>query len=65
MGKVKHSDEPIKWTLNIPASVALPIEILLTDPITGEVKYGARAQLITQLLKDHIAKINNTQPEEI
>lgn len=50
-GKVSHLDPPIKWRVNIPESIAAKVELMLLNPLTGDIRYGARSDLITKLLK--------------
>lgn len=49
-GKKPHADPPTEWKISIPTSVAAAVELILTDPLTGKPRHGARAKLITQLL---------------
>lgn len=65
-GRKRHNDEPVKWTLNIPRSVADDVENIFRDPLTGRVTYGARNKLLTRLLRLWLAdrtKINNLLDE--
>lgn len=49
---MRRSLELVKnWKVPIPATVAGRIELVLTDPITHQPKYGARSKLITALLE--------------
>lgn len=50
--KRKNLDRPVEWKLSLPQSVTAPVALLLTDPLTGLPKHGARARLVTQLLKE-------------
>jgi hypothetical protein len=49
-GRKPHADPPVEWKISIPESVAAPVELILTDALTGKPKHGARAKLITELL---------------
>lgn len=44
------------WKLNLSATLAGKTEYLLTDPITGKPKYGARVRLVEALLERWIAE---------
>ena len=50
-GKKPHADPPVEWKVSIPTSIAAQVELILTDPLTGKPKHGARAKLIAQLLR--------------
>lgn len=51
-----RTDRPTEWKVSIPSSVAAEIELRLTDPLTGKPKHGARARLVTQLLRSWLAQ---------
>ena len=51
-GRKKLVDPPVEWKLSLPLSVTAPVSLLLSDPLTGLPKHGARAKLITKLLQD-------------
>lgn len=55
-GKKAHLDPPVEWKISIRSSTAAQIALLLTDPLTGKIKHGARGQLIDRLLTDWIRK---------
>lgn len=61
-GKKPLTDRPIFWKNSIPSSVALAVELRLTDPLTGKPAHGARSQLITKLLREWL---NEQQKKEI
>lgn len=50
-GRKKKHDRPVEWKLHIPFSVASKVDLIQMDPTSGRVAYGARAELITELLK--------------
>jgi hypothetical protein len=50
-GRKKHHDQPEQWQVSIPSSIAEPIADLLMDPLSKKIAYGARAKLVTKLLK--------------
>jgi hypothetical protein len=51
-GRKRHVDRPVKWTLNIRESLAGQVAVLLSDPVTGKPKAGARSKLINRLLAE-------------
>lgn len=62
MSKRKHYVEPrVQWKVYLPVTVASETELLLIDPLREKVRYGARNDLIVQLLgkwlEDEKAKI--------
>lgn len=55
-GKKAKTDRPHEWKLSLPSSVVAPIELILADPLTGRPKHGARARLVTSLLREWLEK---------
>jgi len=51
-GKKKLLDPPVEWKLSLPQSVTAPVSLLLSNPLTGLPKHGARSRLVTRLLQD-------------
>lgn len=49
--------ESTKWRISIPNVLALDIDLMLYNPALGKPIYGARSQLITDLLEQYMAKI--------
>lgn len=45
-----HQEPTVPFNTRIPQSLHTRIELLLTDPNTGEIPYGAKTQLIEKLL---------------
>lgn len=56
----RRKGEIIEWKLTIPAWLAWEIECLCFNPIRGKADYGARSQLITELLISHLEKVKPT-----
>lgn len=56
VGKKPHADPPVNWKLSLPQSVTAPVALILSDPLTGLPKHGARSKLIEQLLREWLAK---------
>ena len=50
-GRKTLHDRPTEWKLSLPSSVASEVALFLADPLTGRPRHGARAQLVTQLLR--------------
>jgi len=59
-GRKPLTTPSIEWKNSIPSPLAAEIELLLLDPISGRVTYGARSQLIESLLRDWVDKQRNT-----
>lgn len=53
----RRKGEIIEWKLTIPAWLAWEIECLCFNPMRGKADYGARSQLITELLIAHLEKV--------
>jgi len=67
-GRKTLTDRPVEWKVSIPSSIAAPTALLLSDPLTGRPRHGARAELITRLLREWLATqydLNNTHPGAI
>jgi hypothetical protein len=60
-GRKASLDPPVEWTVNVPSSIAVQIDLLLSDPLTGKPRYGARAKLVTALLQ-HYLRTARTNP---
>ena len=54
-GKKPHADPPVEWKISIPQSIAAPVELILSDPLTGKPKHGARSRLLAELLNNWLA----------
>ena len=62
-GKRARLDKPREWKLSLPSSVAIPVELLLSNPLTGKPAHGARARLITKLLREWLSS-QRKEPQE-
>lgn len=51
-GKKQLADRPVDWKISLPTSITAPVSLLLSDPMTGRPKHGARSKLIAKLLRD-------------
>jgi hypothetical protein len=47
----------VEWKLRIPIDLAAKADLIHLDPIRGNLKYGARSELITILLRDYLDKL--------
>lgn len=45
-------DQSVRKHIYIPESITNEIEVLLCDPISGDVRYGTWSDLVTKLLKE-------------
>jgi hypothetical protein len=50
-GRKPNAVPTVEWKLHIQADLAAEIEMLLLDPARERAKYGARSELIHQLLR--------------
>lgn len=55
----------VPWKDYIPVDVASEVELLLLDPTRERVKYGARSELITTLLRQYIAKVKGNAARQM
>lgn len=53
--KPKHEHGAVSWEVLLPAALAARLELLLLDPLTGAVRYGAKSQLVVRLLEEWLA----------
>ena len=59
----RESKNTVMITPRIPAKLYGALYILLVDPVTGKIKYGALRKLVTQLLNDWVEeKRKNHEP---
>ena len=58
MPKPKQVDRPIEKTLSLPTSVVTRVELELYSSLEGKVPHGAWSKLVTQLLREHFARID-------
>jgi metal-responsive CopG/Arc/MetJ family transcriptional regulator len=54
MGRPKKAMPYVRWSIHIPADLAAKTELILADVFRGGVEYGARSELISQLLRNWI-----------
>ena len=63
-GRRPHRDPPIIWRISLPQSLSDELEVLLTNPLTGEVAYGARSNLSKTLFRRWLAEHSGKDYEE-
>jgi len=56
MPREPHIDPPVRLHVAVPESVLAAVDLALFNPVTGKVKYGARSDLITGLLKSWLTQ---------
>lgn len=52
-----------EWKVRVPVDLATKADLLHLDPIRGTLKYGARSELITSLLREYLSTIS-IKPEK-
>lgn len=46
----------IRWRVDVRQDLAASVELLLLDPVSGTIAYGARNQLLNTLLAEWLEK---------
>lgn len=54
MSRTKKFHRSVYWKVAINESVALQVGLLLTNPLTGNIRKDSRGELITSLLRDWV-----------
>jgi metal-responsive CopG/Arc/MetJ family transcriptional regulator len=54
-GTRRNGVEMVRWTVTVPSNVADRVDVLLMDRGRGAPTYGARAQLISDLLETWVS----------
>lgn len=64
LGRKPNAVPTIDWKCYVPVNIAAQVDLLLTDPLTGKPKLGARSELVTKLLMAWLAsrKSGHSQP---
>ncbi len=44
----------VEWKVRVPVDLAAKADMLHLDPVRGIIKYGARSELITELLRAYL-----------
>lgn len=55
----------VEWKCRIPEPLAAKADLLCLDPVTGGLRYGARSELITQLLRAHLDGLGKGKQDAI
>lgn len=55
-GRPANKVPTVGWRLYIPVDLAAEIELLCLDPVTQQQRYGARAALVEQALREYLDK---------
>ncbi len=50
-GRKAQDEQKVPYNALIPEGLAAKIDLLLLNPMTGKIKYGARSQLIEKILR--------------
>lgn len=45
----------IEWKVRIPVDLAAQADLINLDPMRGTLKYGARSELVTTLLREYLS----------
>lgn len=59
MPRPKKANPTERMTVYVEAELLQKVDILLTNPLSGNIKYGARSALVERLLREWL----NTQRE--
>lgn len=54
----RRSGTMILWRIYVPQELAVQIELQLADPLRDKPEYGARSQLVTYLLQEHLNRVH-------
>lgn len=64
MPRPRKLDRPVERKVSIPFSLSARLDILLADPFTGRVRYGAFSDLMVELLAQHLDKTTKENKNE-
>ena len=56
MARPKNTIPTERKTFHIPEDISARVELLLANPGTGQVKFGAWSKLVTELLREWVEK---------
>ena len=62
-GRPRKTDTPKRWDIMLPSSLADTVTLLLTDPVTGAARIGARSALIERLLREWVDGLRRSSAE--
>jgi len=55
-GRKPSLEKTIPWHIEVPEDLAVKVDLLITNPLTGKVKYGERKKLVLRLLRQWLAE---------
>lgn len=61
MGKPRATEPYVQQKVNLPATLMARFTLLYWDPVNRKVRYGAVSEIVTQLLSDHVNKMEAEQ----
>jgi metal-responsive CopG/Arc/MetJ family transcriptional regulator len=61
-GRPPKATPTVRLDLYLPVDLAAELELLCLDPVTQRQRYGARAQLIEQALREYLDKYRRPMP---
>ncbi|HYE38131.1 hypothetical protein [Methylocaldum sp.] len=61
-GRTANTEKSIRWRIEVKERIAAQVELLLLDPLTGDIAYGARSALVNQLLREWLDKQRRANP---
>lgn len=64
LGRPRKIDRPVEWKVYVPSSVANVVDLLMLDPVTGNIRKGARSALVEELLRRWVEERKIHQPIE-
>lgn len=65
MPKAIRRREPMtRWNVYIPVDIAAEVERTFANPVTGDITYGIRSQIVTALLREWLVKNGSSIPTQ-
>lgn len=62
VGRKANVVPSVQWLLYVPVTLAARVDLILKDPVRDKVKYGARGELLVQLLERWIKEQTASLP---
>lgn len=53
------------WKVSLPAPLTAEIDLMLSNPATHRLKYGARSRLVEALLRRWLAEVRGEPPNTV
>lgn len=60
-GRPANAIPTVEWKCMIPVNIAAQVDSILLDPVTGRPRYGARSELVTQLLNHWLSTLRQSK----